>query len=411
MRYIKRIILLCVCMMLCSCGAAVPVMVSEAGTTSEPPQSSLLPETAEPESAAEESEAEPEEAEPEKPGIYVPEPGMSPEETVQAYFERQYMGYVMLENVDCRAIIDMTKQVNRRMLDWFSMLNQRRRLIAESGICYVDTEEKPYEIVFDEQPEDDRMDKWNDWMDLNGYTAVHFHIEGEKGEAYPPFMAVSSQHSIFLQEKDGVWKITMHYFPGALRKYLKTGTLEKTDDYMMLEQLAAEFDAQDPPEGEPAPSGFDIYDPNAAVEYALLYTEGKNPDFYDIGDWTGNCANFISQCVWAGFGKGHMDSQWWGGDSGTPAWENVNYLWSYITGGTGLRGEVFTGADSLRKGDIVQLRSLSDPDEDRYTHTMLVVDDEKLILAQNTPACFVYYSDLANIETRFIRPTYAVNAK
>ena len=32
------------------------------------------------------------------------------------------------------------------------------------------------------------------------------------------------------------------------------------------------------------------------------------------------------------------------------------------------------------------------------------VDDEKMIMAQNSPACFVYYSDLANNYARFIRP-------
>ena len=42
--------------------------------------------------------------------------------------------------------------------------------------------------------------------------------------------------------------------------------------------------------------------------------------------------------------------------------------------------------------------------EEKYTHALLVVDSEKLMLAQNSPACFVYYSDLVNNYARFIRP-------
>ena len=64
----------------------------------------------------------------------------------------------------------------------------------------------------------------------------------------------------------------------------------------------------------------------------------------------------------------------------------------------------FYNVNLAENGDIVNIGSYACETEEKYTHAMIVVDSEKLLIAQNSPACFVYYSDLANNFARFIRP-------
>ena len=65
---------------------------------------------------------------------------------------------------------------------------------------------------------------------------------------------------------------------------------------------------------------------------------------------------------------------------------------------------VFNDVNALESGDLVHIGSYACAEEEKYTHALIVADSEKLILAQNSPACLVYYSDLVNNYSRFIRP-------
>lgn len=337
------------------------------------------------------------------PAVYKPDKGMTAEAVISAYFEQQYLAYATFTDIDLSAIIDMHDKNNQNMVNWIKMLNHRRRLIAENNFCYVETKKFPYTIQFEQEPDDQRMQVWSRRLDIQEYTILHFRIDGEPGKAYPPNMAINSQHSMVLKQVDGEWKITMHYFPGSRRKY-GIGTVTVPPEHKMLADLKSEF-SQHPETGSPDfPQGALRYDSRKAVDYAKKYTEVKNPSFHDIGDWGGNCANFVSQSVWAGFGSVRTTSEW---NDGVAAWNHVGYFWEYITRGTGLGGYELTGVSELKNGDIVQTRSLSNVDEpDRFTHELIVVDEKNLKLAQNTPATFVYYSDLVNTQTRIIRPLY-----
>ena len=64
----------------------------------------------------------------------------------------------------------------------------------------------------------------------------------------------------------------------------------------------------------------------------------------------------------------------------------------------------FYNVNLVETGDIVNIGSYACEEEEKYTHALIVADSEKLMLAQNSPACFVYYSDLVNNYARFIRP-------
>lgn len=401
----RLVILLCISLLFSSCGSAAQIR----------PQEPAAEPSAEAHSSSQDMLDEAPGNKPEADynvieAVYNPEPDMTAEEIVKAYFEQMYLSYIRLAYIDVSALFDMTNSANRNMLRWSKMLVQRRRLLQETGLCYVETEEFPYTIEYDEVPEDGRMDRWKEWQVETGNEAIHFRIKGEGGKAYPPIMALNSQHTIFFREIDGMLKITLHYFPGSVRKFLRAGTIKVPDEAKMLEELEEEF-AQINYMDEDAPAQDAIpYNAGKAVSYALKYTEKPNPDFYYIGDWVGNCANFTSQCLWAGFGGKVMTTQWNGGDGGTAAWENVNYFWSYITSGQELYGRQFESAGNLKNGDIIQSRTATIVgEEDRFTHMMIVSDEDTMTLAQNSPACFVYYSDLVNVKTRFIRPTYIIN--
>lgn len=372
--------------------ASVPVSVSSAES---------------PEASVDGSESSDEDMS-DEPEVYIPMDGMTIEQVAEAYFEQHYIAYSSLRHIDTSAILDMKKQANINMLDWSEMLIMRRRLIKENDFCYVETEMLPYAIEYDSEAEDDRMDFWHRRNANLGDAVLHFRIKGEAGKAYPPIMAMNSQHSMFFEKIDGVWKVTMHYFPGSIRKFTRAGNIAVLDEDEMLESLMDEFEPQSFSEPPEIPNNAVLYDADAAVSYALDYTEHENPDFYRIIDWVGNCANFVSQCVSEGFGGGaeSMTADWNGGDGGTPAWENVNYFWSSFTGSERLAGQILAGAWELENGDIIQTQIASTTEEERFTHMLIVTDEKKLMLSQNTPACFVYYSDLVNLNTRMVRPVF-----
>lgn len=360
----------------------------------------------------------------EREGVYRPETDMTAEETAEAYLEQMYLSYCKNELIDFTAILDTSEREIRYILLWTEALLQRRRLLAESGLCFVDTGKKPYEVTYIDQyeVEDERLwhlSKLAPGKDEEA-AVLHFVVEGEEGGAYPPVFAAGAQHSVLLRKEDGVWKVAYHYFPGALRKFGSAEGLDERTDREVLAELEAEFAAYEEPEAVSAPAGAKAYDGDLAAEYALRYLTEKNPDFYDVGDWMGNCQNYASQCVWRGFSAGagpsvkaydNMTETWFAGSGGgSDAWEGVNGFWKYVGSKNGaLKASFPQGAAGLRVGDLVQTRSRGgEPDDGAFNHALIVVDAEKRILAQNSPGCLLYYSDLLDTETRFVRPEYLI---
>ena len=105
-----------------------------------------------------------------------------------------------------------------------------------------------------------------------------------------------------------------------------------------------------------------------------------------------------------------MTAAWFAGaGGGSPAWENVGYFWDYIMGGGNLRGQQLTSVSELKLGDVIQTRTYNNADDAGYSHSLMVVDKDTLMLAQNSPGCFVYYSDVFNVDTRIVRPAYLMS--
>lgn len=358
-------------------------------------------------------------------GVYYPETEMTAEETAEAYLEQMYLSYCRNELIDFTSILDTSEKEIRYILLWTKALLQRRRLLAENGLCWVDTEKKPYTVTYIDKydVEDKRLWHLSKLAPDENEDAVvlHFVVEGEEGEAYPPILAAGAQHSLLLRKEDGVWKVAYHYFPGALRRFSSAEGLDERSDEEVLAELKTEFAVCDESEAASLSSDVKIYDGSLAVEYAFAHLTEKNPDFYDIGDWDGNCQNYASQCIWWGFSEGeepsvraydNMTNTWFAGSGGgSDAWEGVNDFWYYVNGEkSALKVSFPEGVEGLRAGDLIQIRSRSGDSDNsgNFNHSLIVVDAEKLILAQNSPGCLLYYSDLLNTEMRFIRPEYLI---
>ena len=94
------------------------------------------------------------------------------------------------------------------------------------------------------------------------------------------------------------------------------------------------------------------YDRDAAVMYARRWALDRNPRFGDFSALGGDCANFASQCLWAGWGD--MAAGWYYRSMGdrTASWSGVRFLreWLLLDGRAQL-----CRADEAETGDIVFL--------------------------------------------------------
>ncbi len=410
---------LCVCIIaLAGCGPAAPAGHSESDLSALPGMEELTTSQSQ---------------------VYTPPGILSPQETVEAYLAQLYRAYATNTYIDISSIVSMDEEWNRNVNIWLQTLLQRRRLLQENNLCYVETRQFPYQITWltEEELEDDRLDFWRRRATPEELstaaenarnfpeTTVHFVITGEPGKAYPPMLALNTQQTIHLREVNGQWQVLFHYYPGAVRRFRFGQPPAVPDEAAMLAALKQEFaPAPAAAPSEPASAGALAYTGAYAADYARRFTETPNPAFYNIGDWMGNCANFISQCVWYGFGSGtpadlapgtRMTDSWFAGEGGgAPAWENVNYFWDYATGVGGFRSRQLGGISELMPGDVIQTRAVrssrpaaessAQERSDDFDHSLIVVDKDTLMLAQNSPGCFVYYSDIVDVEMRLLRP-------
>lgn len=374
--------------------------------------SDTVPEISEPEKTGEQEEEiieKPTEIE------YVAPQSKTPEMAVINYFDALYDSYLAMLPIDISPVIDLDFEMMGNVQNWNTLLAMRRSIIAENDYCYVETESFPYTIDYINKKElnDQRMDyvRMSDFGE--GAVALHFVIKGVEGKAYPPIFAVNSQHSMVLTFEEGTYKIAYHYFPGSEGKFqndLPVNLMEKEEMETLLKQ---EFRQKAEPE-VPFSEHERIYNGNAAAGYAAEYCEEQNPAFHFVGDWYGNCMNFASQCIWSGFktdsetpkGYGGMTKNWYCGKTGgTLIWSSVSRFYGWLgSEKNDMQIIEFYDVKSIKTGDLVHIGSYACEEEEKYTHALIVADSEKLMLAQNSPACFVYYSDLVNNYARFIRP-------
>lgn len=102
------------------------------------------------------------------------------------------------------------------------------------------------------------------------------------------------------------------------------------------------------------------YDRTAAVAYARRWALDRNPMFYDFTGIGGDCANFVSQSIYAGSGIMNftpvMGWYYRSPNDRTPSWTGVEYLHNFLVNNqsVGPYGHIVS-QDEAEPGDIVQL--------------------------------------------------------
>lgn len=123
------------------------------------------------------------------------------------------------------------------------------------------------------------------------------------------------------------------------------------------------------------------YDRTSAVAYARRWALDRNPMFYDFTEIGGDCANFVSQCIYAGSGIMNFTPVmgWYFRSSydRTASWTGVEYLHNFLVNNdsVGPYGHTVSQTEVL-PGDIVQLGTSTGP----FYHTPIITAVYPIIL-------------------------------
>ncbi|MBR3503235.1 MAG: amidase domain-containing protein [Clostridia bacterium] len=107
------------------------------------------------------------------------------------------------------------------------------------------------------------------------------------------------------------------------------------------------------------------YDRQAAAAYARRWALSRNPAFGDFAALGGDCANFASQCLWAGWNRMTAAWHYYSMEDRTPSWSGVRFLrrWLLDSG----RAEVCETVEA-EAGDLIALWN-----GQRYYHVLVVL--------------------------------------
>ena len=153
-----------------------------------------------------------------------------------------------------------------------------------------------------------------------------------------------------------------------------------------------------------------MYNRDKAVEYAKKWALGRNPVFYDYTQIGGDCTNFASQVLYAGYGEMNYKPVygWYyiDGNRKSPSWTGVNELYNFLTSNRG-RGPraAEVGIDGIEPGDLVQLDFNGDG---RFDHTPVIIDvgdytpDTVLLAAHTNDSLNRPLSDYDYADVRFL---------
>ena len=115
------------------------------------------------------------------------------------------------------------------------------------------------------------------------------------------------------------------------------------------------------------------YNRKKAIEYAKIWWNKRNPNFYNFDNLGGDCTNFISQCLFAG--DIQMNSKSWfyfSLNSRSPSWTGVNEFYDFCINNIsdyGPKAKVVT-LQQIEVGDVIQICQ----NKDVFHHSLLIVD-------------------------------------
>lgn len=137
------------------------------------------------------------------------------------------------------------------------------------------------------------------------------------------------------------------------------------------------------------------YSREKAVAYAKKWALKRNPAYYNFTGLGGDCANFASQCIYAGAGvmnyKPLFGWYYKSANDRAPSWSSVKYLHRFLTSNTAA-GPYASETDItvMQPGDIIQLATYLP----EYHHTLVVVETGEIPGMDNIKICAHSYDSL-----------------
>ena len=119
-----------------------------------------------------------------------------------------------------------------------------------------------------------------------------------------------------------------------------------------------------------------MYNRQKAVEYAKRWALRRNPRYYDYQNIGGDCTNFASQVIYAGYGQMNFKPVfgWYYIDANkkSPSWTGVNELYNFLINNRGPGPKAIeVPITAVAPGDVLQL----DFDGDgRFDHTPVIIE-------------------------------------
>lgn len=130
------------------------------------------------------------------------------------------------------------------------------------------------------------------------------------------------------------------------------------------------------------------YNRAKAIAYARKWALKRNPAYYNFTGLGGDCANFASQCIYAGADvMNYKQLYGWYYTSSydrTPSWSGVKYLYNFLVSNKG-DGPYAVAANiaDMQPGDIIQIATYLP----EFHHTLIVVETGKIPDMDNTLVC------------------------
>ncbi|MDR1563458.1 MAG: cell wall-binding repeat-containing protein [Oscillospiraceae bacterium] len=152
----------------------------------------------------------------------------------------------------------------------------------------------------------------------------------KSGESYD-VSGYGVEHSILLKKASKGWELAEDAYAEDLFDNLKSSSYnEKGEDIQGIVDSSLEPDVNSAPLKGPSLVAPAAYSRTAVAAYADKYAIKYNTAYSNYNPWGGDCANFVSQCIYAGGLKQDNDWNWYAPGKYTIAWVGATSQRKYM---------------------------------------------------------------------------------
>ena len=129
------------------------------------------------------------------------------------------------------------------------------------------------------------------------------------------------------------------------------------------------------------------YDRKSALDYAMRWSNNRNPTYYNFDRLGGDCTNFVSQCIFSGAKIMNYSKNlgWYYNNlnSRAPSWTGVKFLYDFLTQNKSF-GPFAKEVDreEIQIGDVIFLVNFNN----EFYHSLFVsgIDKNKILCSAHT---------------------------